>query len=398
MFKKIEVDNFKSLVHFSMELTPMTVIVGNNATGKSSILQVIDFLCNSVNEDFNVTLERRNWYVDNVRSKIHANNSKIQINSLIELQVDGHQRQYVWELSINAYSSKNLMELHAEKITNADAGNVLLDYAQGKGGFYLGDKTQFPIPDGFVMQSSILKNIAYGVGGSRELLLLKAFLQNSVSFEMLSPADMRLSSRGKTDSIGLSGNALPSFIKSMDVDQKERFLKKLAYLLDGKITGVEAKTKGKPGWTEICVQENYKNRQLSINSKELSDGMLRILAFVAISEMEKKPAVMLLDEIENGINISYAEHLIGILKEICAENERQLVVTTHSTVFLDYVDSSDIVYLYRDDQGITKAVSLFASEEMRSQLEYMWPGEVLLNMSQTDILEKLLSGKREDVC
>ena len=43
MFKKLEIDNFKSLVNFSMEFTPMTVIIGNNATGKSSILQAIDF-------------------------------------------------------------------------------------------------------------------------------------------------------------------------------------------------------------------------------------------------------------------------------------------------------------------------------------------------------------------
>jgi len=39
MIKKLEVDNFKTLNHFELELTPMTVIVGNNASGKSSMLQ-----------------------------------------------------------------------------------------------------------------------------------------------------------------------------------------------------------------------------------------------------------------------------------------------------------------------------------------------------------------------
>ena len=36
MFRKLKVDNFKSLVDFSVEFTPMSVIIGNNATGKSS--------------------------------------------------------------------------------------------------------------------------------------------------------------------------------------------------------------------------------------------------------------------------------------------------------------------------------------------------------------------------
>ena len=39
MIKTFNVDNFKSLNNLSINLQPMTVIVGNNATGKSSILQ-----------------------------------------------------------------------------------------------------------------------------------------------------------------------------------------------------------------------------------------------------------------------------------------------------------------------------------------------------------------------
>ena len=69
MIKTFNVDNFKSLNNLSINLQPMTVIVGNNATGKSSILQAIDFVCGCVNDDFSVLLERRGWTVDNIRSK-----------------------------------------------------------------------------------------------------------------------------------------------------------------------------------------------------------------------------------------------------------------------------------------------------------------------------------------
>ena len=54
MIKTFNVDNFKSLNNLSINLQPMTVIVGNNATGKSSILQAIDFVCGCVNDDFSV--------------------------------------------------------------------------------------------------------------------------------------------------------------------------------------------------------------------------------------------------------------------------------------------------------------------------------------------------------
>ena len=84
MFRKLKVDNFKSLVDFSVEFTPMSVIIGNNATGKSSVLQAIDFLCGSIKEDFDIMLERRNWTADNIKSKL-INSNKIHFESNILL-------------------------------------------------------------------------------------------------------------------------------------------------------------------------------------------------------------------------------------------------------------------------------------------------------------------------
>ena len=52
MIRKLEIDNFKTLNHFTMDFSPMTVIVGNNASGKSTILQVLSLLSSCVQQDF----------------------------------------------------------------------------------------------------------------------------------------------------------------------------------------------------------------------------------------------------------------------------------------------------------------------------------------------------------
>lgn len=49
-----------------------------------------------------------------------------------------------------------------------------------------------------------------------------------------------------------------------------------------------------------------------------------------------------------------------------------------------------IVYLFRDKSGVTRASYLFNNEILKDKLEYMYPGEVLLNMSQSEITEMLL--------
>ena len=46
MITKIKIDNFKSLVDFELELSTFNCIVGLNSSGKSTVLQAIDFLAN----------------------------------------------------------------------------------------------------------------------------------------------------------------------------------------------------------------------------------------------------------------------------------------------------------------------------------------------------------------
>lgn len=391
MFKRLEVNNFKSLVKFSVDLSPMTVIIGNNASGKSTVLQALDFLCNSVREDFAIIIERRDWKVENIKSKLNNASNRISFESEIVLRgTEQEENTYIWSMVINAFSGKNQMVLSSEKIVKKDSGDILLEYTAGKGGFIQGNGSVSEISPSFRMKASVLKMIENTEEVQSDICRIRDFLVCSSSFELLSPSEMRLSSRGDVDTIGMSGKNLPSFIKKMNEEKKKRFMDKLCRLFGERILDVEAQTKGKPGWTQIHVKESYKNKDISISSKELSDGMLRVLAFIAISEMSQSEAVMLLDEIENGININYAEALLEILSGIYEETGRQLILTTHSTVFLDYVDKDSIVYLYRNEDGEARAVRLFGTKEMQEQLEYMWPGEVILNMSQKDILDKLL--------
>lgn len=100
MFKRLVVNNFKSLVRFSIEFSPMTVLIGNNASGKSTVLQALDFLCNSVKEDFAIIIERRDWKVENIKSKLtNANNRLISFESEIALQgEEGEERTYICKI------------------------------------------------------------------------------------------------------------------------------------------------------------------------------------------------------------------------------------------------------------------------------------------------------------
>lgn len=390
MIKTFNVDNFKSLNNLSINLQPMTVIVGNNATGKSSILQAIDFVCGCVNDDFSVLLERRGWTVDNIRSKfIRSGTARISFGVEVVLE-EPVNTTLKWGMVLQPNVAKNQLHLVSEEVVDLDTKETLVQYKASAGGWIKGDKEELSIMPNFVITSSCLKVIQHLHGVDSRLNRLVAFFDNSESFEMLVPDNMRLSSRGIVKNIGETGKNLPSFIRQMSAEQKNNFMSKLKRIMGARISDVSASVKGKPGWTLINVKEHYDTGDVEFSSKEISDGILRVLAFIAISEIEPANAIFLLDEVENGINSDYAEAMIDVLSEIYEESRHQLVLTTHSTVFLDYVKPEQIVLLYRDQNGSTRADNLFDSKEIRDKLEYMYPGEILLNMSQKEIADIFL--------
>jgi predicted ATPase len=389
VIKSLYIDNFKALNDFSMDLDPFTVVVGNNMSGKSTVLQALDFLSNIVKEDFTVFLDRRGWKVADIKSQMQKS-QKMTFACDLELMVEGEMVSVQWKIEILAYALKNMMELSREEIRvqREEGEDIILNYAQPSGGYMIdkmGKCTAFP--EKLLFRSSVMK--MFDLDNYPVIQALKVFFEKLESFELLSPDKMRLSSRGDTNTIGNAGEKLPSFVKSMNQIQKEDFESKIEKLLGKRIVSVDAKTKGKPGWTELITEERYGAKTMKIKSKNMSDGMLRLLAFLAICEMD--PCTMLLDEIENGINLDYAEQIVHILDENCKSKNNQLIVTTHSPIFLDYVQKENIRYLYREPaSGNCKCSSLAQNTELNEKLQYLYPGELFMNMCNKDIVDLLL--------
>ena len=70
-----------------------------------------------------------------------------------------------------------------------------------------------------------------------------------------------------------------------------------------------------------------------------------------------------------------------------------MVLTTHSVVFLDFVDKEDIIFLYRDEaDGRTVGKRIFEIPELIDKLEYMYPGEIIYNMDNQEIINFCMQG------
>lgn len=391
MIRSLYIDNFKALNDFTIELKPLTVLIGTNGSGKTTILQALDLMANFTKMDMDTYLEKRSWRPSELKSKT---NKKLHMTFRVIFDMGADDIE--WTFVLNPVKTKEKINVVSEEIINTTKQKVLLSVDSkeiSRFNFQQNMEEKFPPLN---MTSSFLKNIDVQKDKSKfpELVALIEFMTASDSFELLSTEKMRRSSRGEADTIGMGGEKLAAFIHGLQPEQRRNLSQRLHNYIPF-INEVDTEVKGRPGWVEIKVAENFpvEEKSVTIGPAHISDGTLRMLAISALQETDKTSGMVLLDEIENGINPHIADKMVNDLIERTRGVQRQIIVTTHSSVMLDYFPPDSIIFVWRNGDGVVHNQALFLHPDLRAQLEYMYPGEVWLNMDEKDIIAKLLGEK-----
>ena len=100
------------------------------------------------------------------------------------------------------------------------------------------------------------------------------------------------------------------------------------------------------GKTYIAYREKSKDE--SYDYLQISDGTLKLLAFITAINLES--SIICIEEPENFIHPSLLKSLI----EILTNSDKQVIITTHSPYLLEYVKLEDLIVIEKDTEG-TKA-------------------------------------------
>ncbi|GAB7217941.1 AAA family ATPase [Dickeya oryzae] len=127
----------------------------------------------------------------------------------------------------------------------------------------------------------------------------------------------------------------------------------------------------KGGWKRLIIQERFVDANgdeaiCETEAGQLNDGLLRILAVIAQLE-SKEGSLLLLDEIENGINPQVIELLVDAL----VNAKTQVIVTTHSPMILNYLEDDvarkGIQFVYKSPQGQTRVRPFFEIQRINEK-------------------------------
>jgi len=415
MLTRFEIDNFKSLVEFSLPgvgtapLGQFVCLVGLNGSGKSTVLQALDFVSQLAVGDVNKWLAMRGW-----EKKELVNKSTKKRSIVFTLVFKDRLGELVWNGSYNYLQDRCTKEelvftpninssskvLPKEPVSfQSDSGSI-----RGSGGFRRDIESEY---SGSIFNRLKTKSIGSIEHAGNVVLLLRYFLLGVKSLELLSPHSMRKRSKKAVD-LGLGGESLAAFVYGLSGGEKDTLFNEIVKFYP-KLQGVSSKT-GPFGWKRFLVSEKY-DSTMELDARHINDGLLRIAAIVAqtvaLSAGQKKVAksaggdgdegnpdqkgyqFVLLDEIENGINPELIERLVKYLLTV----RQQIFVTTHSPLILNFlpddVAKDSIFVLYRCASGSTKVCRFFDIPEAASRLDAMGPGEVFLDVRLEDLSSRL---------
>jgi len=305
MLTTLYIDNFKALREFNIDFTDnLTVLIGTNSVGKSTVLQAIDLLYYFGNSELKNYLKNHNWKSNELKSKLnHPSKRNMNFKATFKLE----DFLLSWEFTLQ--SKNNELICVREKVVDLNNYKILLNKDSKR--IYWYDYVQLKnedFPEVLLAGSMLaLVNIDQEDYAKRfpQLYLLKKFILGIKSFELLSPDYMRKTSRHDASDLGIGGERLGAFLHNLSSEKKEELNQKLKNYypyLEKVIT-----QKKQYGYVHLSMDEQFAGTEVhSINSNYVSDGLLRIIAIVSLSALSENHKILLLDEIEDGINPSLA--------------------------------------------------------------------------------------------
>ncbi len=378
MIEKIQIKNFKSLGdEVSLPMAKFNCLIGMNGSGKSTVLQALDFISQIMIGHVQEWLDSRSWTIHDLSSKLRKER---YILLAVHFKTSDGQK-LMWHGFFNRNELRctgELVKLNGDKIFESDGRHFRLEAQpwQGIAFNYQGSLL------------SVLKDSELSV----PVLEFRDAMRRIRSLELLSPQLMRKSARINDVDIGAGGEKLAGYLHGIKGETRKKLVELLKAfypkLEDFKVTNQRA------GWKKLSVIEQYEGHRLETEATHLSDGLLRILAVLAQSGSDR--SLILLDEIENGINQEIIEKLVDTL----VTSPQQILVTTHSPLILNFLDDEvareAVQFIYKTPQGESRIRPFFEIPRIGEKLSYMGPGDAFVDTNLEALTEECIELDRSD--
>jgi predicted ATPase len=349
-------------------ITPLTVLLGPNGSGKSTIFDVFAFL----SECFSVGL-RKAW---DRRGRFR------------ELRSRGADGVVVIELKYRETSQSPLITYHlaidetpkgpyvAEEWLQWRRGEHgkpfrFLDFRSGAGEVVSGDmpdEQDKRVHEELDSQEMLAVNTLGQFAKHPRVSALRRFVTGWYLSYLTADSTRSIPEAGPTERLSATGDNLPNVIQYLKEQHPDR-LRHILDTLSRRVPQLERVSADLMADGRLLLQVKDAPFQQPILAKYVSDGTLKMLAYLTVLYDPDPPQLIGIEEPENHLH----PRLLPELTEECrnASARAQLMVTTHSPFFVDALKAEELWVVYRDGQGYTQARR---TADMQGAQEFMGHG------------------------
>lgn len=389
MFTRVQALNYRCLRHLDRGLAPFQVLVGPNASGKTTFLDVIGFLGHLVSRGLAEAIHARSRNFQDLVWRRAGNSFELAVEAAIpadlraklsnpEHQTVRYEVGIEWnsvtqEIGINTErvlfkASEMQEEFHRDYFPEVHSGpatiltvknpkrtkTVISKIPNRNDNFYAETKKGYNPSFRLGPGKSALGNLTADEHTFPVCTWLKQLLAEGVQPVMLNSLLLRLSSPpGQGRRFKPDGSNLPWVVEQLRASSPQRFQDWVRHvrtaLPDIKDVRVVELPDNKHAYLVLCYDNG-----IEVPSWMASDGTLRFLALTLPAYLPDVRGVFLIEEPENGIHPKAVEPVFQSLSSVY---DAQVLLASHSPVVLSLVQPNQVLCFAKDLEGATDVVS-----------------------------------------
>ncbi len=345
MIRSVRILNFKCLRDVALPLQPLTVLIGKNDTGKSSILQAIALACRISQAQGPTGVEE-----EIADAAVFA--------GLLSRQAQPSGR-LEFEFEVSTGPSEAETARLGFSIDHPPSARVRISHQR----LSLAGKTWEDQGGCTIGRSTWLLGSQNAWDRVRPSLVCGPVYQ----LDPHALAQPTPQERGLAPALGTSGYGLPAFLVYLAVNAPERMLE-IRRLLQEKslVADFEIRTIAKTVQKSFPIgMEGTRTEFLDtlefrlksgarVSAGHLSDGLLYYLGFLSILRAKTPPAVIAIEEPENGMHPGRLREIVDLIRATLKDfPQTRVIMTTHSPYLLDYLQPEEVWVTRRGDSGDT---------------------------------------------
>jgi len=364
-------------------LTPMTAVIGKNGVGKSTLFDAFGFLADALKSGVEEACDLRGR---GGFKKIRAQGQKGPIEFEVYYKEDGNARPITYELSIDVDNTGRPFVLK-ERLRQRRKGQSrgwpfsFLILNNGKGIVWKGEqegldeeKEDFDLL-GFIeliktgeakeesKETEIVeledkRKLGIATLGSLKqhprISAFRRFIEGWYLSYFTPDAARSLPLAGPQRHLNIHGDNLGNVVQFMEREHPKRF-QSILDRIAAKIPGIDKIDTEKTNDERVLIRFNDRGFQDPFYAQQMSDGTLKVFAYLLLLEDPTPPPFLCIEEPENGLYHKLLESLAGEFRDHATGRKggSQVFITTHQPYFVDALEPDEVWILEKGLDGFS---------------------------------------------